>query len=167
MKLNSLHDLYLAELQDLYDAENQIIKALPKMAEEASSTDLRAALEEHLEQTREHVRRLEQVFRLHGEEAEGEKCEGVRGIIEEGKDMLKKDAAPMVRDAAIIGSAQRVEHYEMAGYGTVRTYAHLLGYDDQATLLQATLLEERGTDISLTDLAMMVNVDAIVGDSRN
>jgi ferritin-like metal-binding protein YciE len=161
MKLNSLHDLYLAELQDLYDAENQIIKALPKMAEEASSTDLRTALEEHLEQSREHVRRLEQVFRMHGEEVKSEKCEGVRGIIEEGKDMLKKDAAPMVRDAAIIGAAQRVEHYEMAAYGCVRTYAEELGHTEAARLLQQTLNEEGEADKLLTSIAEKRNVEAI------
>ena len=161
MKLNSLHDLYLAELQDLYDAEKQIVKALPKMAEEATSSDLRAALEEHLEQTREHVRRLEQVFRLHGEEAKGEKCEGIEGIIDEGKDVLKQDAAPMVKDAAIIASAQRVEHYEMAAYGCVRTYAEQMGHSEAARLLQQTLDEEGEADKVLTSIAQKRNAEAI------
>ncbi len=161
MKLNSLHDLYLAELKDLYNAEQQIEKALPKMADAATSPDLRNAFEQHLEQTREHVRRLEQIFQGLDESPKGSKCEGMKGIIEEGEDMMKEDAPEMVCDAALIASAQRVEHYEIAAYGTVRTYARQLGYQDAAQLLQRTLDEEGETDKKLTSIAeSRVNVEA-------
>ena len=153
MKLNSLRDLYVAELKDLYDAEHRIIKALPKMAEACSSPDLRNAFEQHLEQTRNHVNRLEQVFQMLNETAKGEKCKGIAGIIDEGEDMMDKDAAPSVGDASLIASAQRVEHYEIAAYGTVRTYARRLGFEDQAELLNQTLQEEGATDKKLTSLA--------------
>jgi ferritin-like metal-binding protein YciE len=153
MKLTSLHDLYLTELKDLYDAEHRIIKALPKMAEAASSPDLRNAFEEHLEQTRGQVTRLEQIFRRLDESPKGEKCKGIEGIIDEGEDMMDKDAPASVSDAALIASAQRVEHYEIAAYGTVRTYARQLGYEDQAQLLNETLQEEGETDKKLTRLA--------------
>ena len=161
MKLNSLRDLYIAELKDLYDAENRIVKALPKMAEAASSPDLRSAFEEHLQQTQGHVDRLEQVFRKLDETPKGDKCKGIVGIIDEGEDMMDKDAAPAVSDAALIASAQRVEHYEIAAYGTVRTFARRLGYEDQAQLLNQTLQEEGDTDKKLTSLAeSYVNEDA-------
>jgi len=153
MKLNSLHDLYIAELKDLYDAEHRIIKALPKMAEAANSPELRSAFQEHLEQTRIQAQRLEEIFQKLNESAKGEKCKGVAGIIDEGEDMMDKDAPPAVGDAALIGSAQRVEHYEIAAYGTVRTYARRLGFEDQAQLLQQTLEEESDTDKKLTSLA--------------
>ncbi len=153
MKLNSLHDLYIAELKDLYDAEHRIIKALPKMAEAASSPELRSAFQEHLEQTRTQAQRLEQIFQRLNESAKGEKCEGIEGIIDEGEDLMDKDAPPAVGDAALISSAQRVEHYEIAAYGTVRTYARRLGFEDQAQLLQKTLEEEAETDKKLTGLA--------------
>src|SRR5262245_43338626 len=116
MKFENLHDLYLNELRDMYHAENQIIKTLPKMIESANSNELRTALNTHLEQTRTHVDRLEQVFRLHNEEIKEEKCKGMQGIIDEGKDLAKHDENLDVRDAAIIASAQKVEHYEMASY---------------------------------------------------
>lgn len=162
MKLNSLHDLYVLELQDLYHAENQIIKALPKMAEESSSVELRNAFEEHLEQTKGHVRRLEEIFGMLGEKAKGEKCEGMAGIIDEGKDLMNQDAAPMVKDASLIAAAQRVEHYEIAAYGTVRTYAEQLGHKDAARLLQLTLDEEGETDKKLTAIAeSRINLDAV------
>src|SRR5690242_9552377 len=128
MKLETLHDLYLNELHDLYHAENQIIKALPKMIESSNSTELRNALANHLEQTRTHVDRLEQVFRLHNEEIKGEKCKGMQGIIDEGKDLVKHDDNLDVRDAAIIAACQKVEHYEMAGYGTARTWAEMMNH---------------------------------------
>jgi ferritin-like metal-binding protein YciE len=153
MKFNSLHDLYITELKDLYDAEHRIIKALPKMAEAANSPDLRSAFEEHLEQTRRHVDRLEQIFRRLDESPKGEKCKGVEGIIDEGEDMMAKDSPASVSDAALIASAQRVEHYEIAAYGTVRTFARQLGYDDQAQLLNETLQEEGETDKKLSRLA--------------
>lgn len=153
MKLNSLRDLYIAELKDLYDAENRILKALPKMAEAASSPDLRNAFEEHLEQSRGHVSRLEQVFQKLNETPKGEKCKGIVGIIDEGEDLMDEDAAPAVCDAALIASAQRVEHYEIAAYGTVRTFARRLGFSDQEQLLNQTLQEEGAADKKLTSLA--------------
>jgi ferritin-like metal-binding protein YciE len=153
MKLESLHDLYLAELKDLYDAENRIIKALPGMAKAANSPDLRNAFEEHLEQTRIHVDRLEQIFQKMDESPKGEKCKGLQGILDEGEDMMGEDAPPAVMDAALIAAAQRVEHYEIAVYGTVRTYARRLGHEDHASLLNETLQEEGETDKKLTELA--------------
>jgi len=146
MKLESLHDLYIAELKDIYDAENRIVKALPKMAENAKSPELRHAFEEHLAQTQTHVDRLEQIFQQMNEAPKGQKCKGIIGIIDEGEDMMDKDAPPAVNDAALIASAQRVEHYEIAAYGTVRTYARRLGFEDQAGLLNQTLQEESATD---------------------
>jgi len=161
MKLETLHDLYVNELRDLHHAENQIIKALPKMIESSNSTDLRNALANHLEQTRTHVERLEQVFRLHNEEIEDEKCKGMQGIIDEGKDLVKHDENLGVRDAAIIASAQKVEHYEMASYGTVRTWAEMMGHDEAARLLQQTLEEEEEADKKLTQIAMAINPVAV------
>ena len=153
MKLNSLRDLYIAELKDLYSGEQMIVKALPKMAEHASSQELRNAFEEHLEQTRTHVQRLEQIFEKLDESPKGQKCKGLDGIIDEGEDMMDKDSPPAVCDAALISAAQRVEHYEIAGYGTVRTFARRLGFEDQAELLNQTLQEEGATDKKLTSLA--------------
>jgi ferritin-like metal-binding protein YciE len=154
MKLDSLQQLYLYELKDIYNGEQQMLKALPKMAQTASSPELRAALEEHLEQTRGHVDRLEQIFRKLDEPAKGQKCKGLEGIISEGQEMVEdEDAPPAVADAAMIGAAQRVEHYEMAVYGTLRNYARRLGFEDQARLLQQTLQEEKETDQKLTTIA--------------
>ena len=161
MKIESLHDLYIKELHDLYDAENQIINALPKMIEASNSAQLRSALSEHLEQTRNQVARLEQVFRLHNEDVEGEKCDGMSGIISEGKDILKHDENLDVRDAGIIGAAQRVEHYEMAAYGTVRTWAEQMGHTQAAELLQQTLDEEGEADKRLSEIAMSLNIEAV------
>jgi ferritin-like metal-binding protein YciE len=153
MKLNSLHDLYVTELKDLYDAENRIIKALPKMAEAASSPELKNAFEEHLQQTRNQAMRLEQIFQKLDESPKGQKCKGLEGIIDEGEDLMDEDAPPAVCDAALIAAAQRVEHYEIAAYGTVRTFARRLGYQDQELLLNETLQEEGETDKKLTRLA--------------
>jgi ferritin-like metal-binding protein YciE len=153
MKLNSLQDLYLSELKDLYDAEHRIVKALPKMAEAASSPDLRNAFNEHLGQTRNQVSRLEQIFQMLGEPAKAKKCKGMEGIIDEGEEMMDGNAPLAVRDAALIASAQRVEHYEIAAYGSCRTFAMRLGLPDQARLLQQTLDEEGATDRKLTGLA--------------
>ncbi|PWU03056.1 MAG: ferritin-like domain-containing protein [Terriglobia bacterium] len=153
MKLNSLKDLYVMELKDLYNGEQQIIKSLPKMAENASSPELRSAFEQHLEETRTHVDRLEQIFEKLDESPKGQKCKGIEGIIDEGEDMMDEDAPPAVCDAALISSAQRVEHYEIAGYGTARTYARRLGFEDHAQLLNQTLQEEGETDKKLTSLA--------------
>jgi ferritin-like metal-binding protein YciE len=161
MALESLHDLYVDELRDLYNAENQLLKALPKMAKAASDPGLRAAFEEHLAVTRGQVDRLDRIFKRLGERATGKKCMAMEGLIDEGKEMMEEDAPPAVLDAALIAAAQRVEHYEMAGYGCVRTYARLLGYDDAADLLQETLDEEGDADKALTELAeTVINVEA-------
>lgn len=165
MKAHSLRELFIAELRDLYDAEHQLTKALPKMAESASSSELREAFEEHLEQTRNHVSRLEKIFANLGEKAKPEKCKGMEGLLKEGSDLLKEDDIdPEVKDAAIISAAQRVEHYEIAGYGTVRTFAELLGEDEAVTVLEETLQEEKEADQKLTELAEQINVDANQGD---
>jgi ferritin-like metal-binding protein YciE len=153
MKINSLQELYITELKDLYDGEHRIIKALPKMAEAANSPDLRNAFQKHLEQTRGHVDRLEQIFQMMNEAPKGQKCKGLEGIIDEGENMMDADAPPAVGDAALIASGQRVEHYEIAAYGTVRTYARRLGYPEHAQLLDKTLQEEGETDKLLTSLA--------------
>jgi ferritin-like metal-binding protein YciE len=161
MKLESLHDLYMCELRDLYSAEDQILKALPKMIEKAESTELRNALQSHLEETRGHVSRLNQVFEMHGEEAKKQKCKGMQGVLEEGDEMVGKDATPVVRDAAIISACQRVEHYEIAAYGTVRTYAEQMGQERAAAVLQETLDEEVAADETLTEIARdRVNIEA-------
>jgi len=160
VKVNSLDDLYLKQLRDLYDAEQQLIKALPKMAEAAASEELRQGFEEHLEQTRGHAQRLETIFEGLGEKPKGERCKGMEGLVKEGSEALEEDLQPDTRDAAIIAAAQKVEHYEIAGYGTVRTYANLLGETEAARLLEATLDEEKETDLKLTQLAEQINVEA-------
>ena len=161
MKLRSLHDLYVHELQDLYSAENQILKALPKMAEQASTSELRAAFEDHLQQTREHVSRLDRIFERLNVSSKGDKCEGMKGIISEGENLMDEDSDESVCDAGLISSAQKVEHYEMAGYGSVRTYAQQLGYQEDSTLLQRTLDEEGEADKKLTRIAeSRVNIEA-------
>lgn len=161
MKLESLHDLFLNELRDLYDAEKRLVKTLPKMAEASSTPELRDAIQEHLTQTQEHVVRLERIFAFVNEEPKSETCEGIKGIIDEGEDVTGDAKDPRVRDAAIIGSAQKVEHYEIASYGTVRTYARILGLEEAATLLQQTLGEENEADKRLTGIAeRQVNVQA-------
>jgi len=153
MKLESLKDLYREQLKDLYSAETQLLDALPKMAEAASAPDLKRAFSEHLRQTQEHVRRLERVFDELGERPQGHTCEGMKGLIREGEEMMAMKGDPAVLDAGLIAAAQRVEHYEIAGYGTVRTYAELLGHDGHMTLLERTLDEEEQTDELLTRLA--------------
>ena len=153
MKINSLHDLYLTELKDLYDAESRIAKALPKMAGAANSEELRQAFEQHLSQTRRHVERLDEIFQELDESPQGQKCKGVRGILDEGEDLMDEDAPAAVADAALIGTAQRVEHYEIAAYSAVRTYAGRLGFADHARLLNETLQEEGETGKKLTSLA--------------
>jgi ferritin-like metal-binding protein YciE len=163
MAINSLHELYIQQLRDLYDAENQLVKALPKMAEAANSDELRQGFEEHLEQTKEHVQRLETIFEKLGEKPKGEKCKGMEGLVKEGSEVLEEDMQEDVKDAAIIAAAQRVEHYEIAGYGTVRTYANLLGEDEATSLLEKTLDEEKETDDKLTQLAEDINVEAEEG----
>jgi ferritin-like metal-binding protein YciE len=155
MEINSLQDLYLVELKDLYDAENRIIKALPEMVQAAQSPELKSALEEHLQQTRNQAARLEQIFNSLNESPKGQKCKGVIGILDEGDDMVDEteDSPPAVIDAALIASAQRVEHYEIAAYGTVRTWAMRLGRTEDARLLNETLQEEGQADKKLTALA--------------
>ncbi len=167
MELNDLQDLYTSELKDLYSAENQILKALPAMIKAASSDELKSAFEEHLSQTEEQVKRLETIFGKLGEKPSGKVCHGMQGVIEEGKEMIKEDATPEVKDAGLISAAQRVEHYEMAGYGSVRTYADMLGDKDAAKLLQTTLEEEAQTDKKLSQLAnSLINVKATAGAGR-
>jgi ferritin-like metal-binding protein YciE len=162
VKVNSLQELYVDELKDLYDAENQIIKALPKMIDAASSEELQNALTEHLEVTREQAKRIEQIFQNMGEKLKAEKCKGMEGVIKEGAEILSEDMDENVKDAAIISAAQRVEHYEMAGYGCARTYARLIGDKEGAKLLQTTLNEEGETDKKLTKLAISaINVAAL------
>ena len=153
MKLESLKDLYLEQLRDLYSAETQLLDALPKIADAASAPDLKKAFSDHLRQTQEHVRRLERIFSTLGERPSGHTCEGMKGLIREGEHMLQMEGEPAVLDAGLIAAAQRVEHYEIAGYGTVRTYAELLGHDDQVALLERTLDEEEQADELLTRLA--------------
>lgn len=161
MKMETLQELYVEQLKDVYDAENQILKALPKMAKTATHEELKAAFEQHLEQTQEHVSRLEQIFEELGEKSKGKKCEAMKGLIEEGKQMMEEDADEDVMDAGLICAAQKIEHYEIATYGCLRTYAEMLGFDDQADLLQETLDEEKDTDDNLTELAVsVINVEA-------
>jgi len=151
--MESLRDLYIEELKDLYSAENQILKALPKMAKKASSERLRAAFEEHLEVTRGQVERLDTIFGDLERSPRGKRCKGMAGLIEEGADLMGEEAEADIRDAALIGSAQKVEHYEIAAYGTVRTYAERLGLDKHSRLLQETLDEEGRSDHTLTEIA--------------
>ncbi len=160
MKIDNLQKLYVEELRDLHSAERQIIQALPRMIKAASSPDLKAAFEEHLEVTREQLARLDQIFDGLGKRGTGKKCKGMEGVIAEGKELLEEDIAPEVLDAALIAAAQHVEHYEIAGYGTARTHAELLGETEAARLLQRTLDEEADTDKKLTALAQKVNVEA-------
>jgi ferritin-like metal-binding protein YciE len=163
-KLKSLDDLLVHELQDIYNAEGQILKALPKMIKAASHPELQGALEEHLEQTEGQVERLNQVFKLLGVPAKGKRCEGMAGLIEEGKKVMEEDAEPAVMDAALIAAAQKVEHYEIAAYGCVCTYAEMLGYDEAHELLGQNLDEEEATDERLTALAeSVINVEAEEG----
>jgi ferritin-like metal-binding protein YciE len=168
MALESLQELYIEQLRDLYSAERQILDALPKMIKATSHAELRNAFERHLNQTQEQVRRLEQIGQRAKQRLDGHKCKGMEGLLEEGADVMKERADSDVLDAALIAAAQRVEHYEMAGYGCARTYARLLGLDDDAKLLQRTLDEEGDTDHKLTDLAeRVINIEALTGDARS
>ncbi|MEO8484608.1 MAG: ferritin-like domain-containing protein [Acidobacteriota bacterium] len=160
----SLHDLFLDELRDLYDAEKQLIKALPKMAKKATSRDLRVAIESHLEETRTHVDRLEQAFEMLEEKPRGKHCAGIAGIVEEASEVLSEDVDESALDAAIIAGGQRAEHYEMAAYGSVMAWAKALGHEEIATLLSDTLNEEKAADAKLTELAEGgINTDAADG----
>ena len=161
MEMKNLQDLYVDELRDLYSAENQLVKALPKMAKAATDEQLKTGFLDHLEQTKGHVERLTKIFDKLGEKPTGKKCKAMEGLIEEGKEMIEEDAEPEVKDAGLIAAAQRVEHYEIAGYGTVRAYARVLGDEAAAKLLQETLDEEGATDKKLTKLAeSVINLEA-------
>jgi ferritin-like metal-binding protein YciE len=161
VKLKTMDDLFLDSLRDLYDAEKQITKVLPKMSKAASSDDLKAAFEQHLQVTKRQVERLEQIFTQLDEKPGGKKCAAMEGLIEEGAELIQEGKPSSILDAGLIGAAQKVEHYEMAGYGTARTFATLLGHTEAAQLLQETLEEEKETDQQLTELAeSVVNEDA-------
>jgi ferritin-like metal-binding protein YciE len=167
LKLDSLRDLLVEQLRDLYSAETQLVEALPKMAEAASSRALKSAFEHHLDQTREHVSRLKDIFGEIGEKASGETCEAMKGLIKEGEILLHAEGDPDVRDAGLIGAAQRVEHYEIAGYGTARSLAQRLGDSQIAETLQLTLNEEAEADKKLTSIAEgQVNISAASGQRR-
>jgi ferritin-like metal-binding protein YciE len=164
MPKESLRELYVNELKDLYSAETQLVKALPKMAKASSNAMLRQGFEEHLRQTSEHVSRLEQIFDALGEKPTGKKCLGMEGLVKEGAETISDDYEDALMDAAIIGAAQRVEHYEIAGYGTVRALAELLGENEHVSLLEQTLNEEKETDEKLTQLAEQINSQAGGGE---
>lgn len=166
-KLKSLRDLYVEQLQDLHSAELQLTKALPAMVEAATDPTLRSAFEQHLEQTKVHVERLEGICQKLAVSPKGHTCKAMKGLIAEGKEVVKHDAEPAVRDAGLIAAAQRVEHYEIAGYGCVRTYAEILGDTETMELLQQTLDEEGSTDHRLTEIASTLNLiaDAMPGEN--
>ena len=162
MKLDSLQKLFVEELRDVYNAEQQLLKALPKMAKSASSDELKQAFEDHLGETKEQVERLEQIFKELNEKAKGKTCHAMKGLVEEGSEILEEDGEESVLDAGIIAAAQKIEHYEIATYGTLRTWANLLGQDDAAEMLQQTLDEEGDTDKRLNELAEdIVNPEAL------
>jgi len=166
MPEQGLKELFIDEIKDLYNAENQLVKALPKMAKAFGSSELKAGFEEHLEQTRSHVERLETIFSELGENPKGKRCKGMEGLVEEGAEAIEEyDGA--VRDAALIGGAQRVEHYEIAGYGTVIAMAKQLGESAHAGLLEQTLEEERQTDAKLTSLSKKINPTAVDATDRS
>jgi ferritin-like metal-binding protein YciE len=164
MKLNTLHDLLVEELKDLHSAESQLIRALPKMAAAASSDELRDAFEAHLEETHHQLERLDQIFERLELKAGRKKCKAMEGLIEEGKDTIAEDAEPMVHDAALIAAAQRIEHYEIAGYGCARAFAMMLGDQETANLLDESLQEEAAADEKLTEVALSgINQRAAAG----
>ena len=166
-KLKNLHDLFVEQLQDLYSAETQLVKALPHMAKAAEDDSLREAFEEHLDQTKVHVERLESIFERLDEDSKGRPCKAMKGLVAEGEEMIKEKAEPAVKDAGLIAAAQRVEHYEIASYGCVRTYAEILGDLESAQVLQTTLDEEAETDKKLTDLAGSLNLEAEAADTES
>jgi ferritin-like metal-binding protein YciE len=166
-EMDSLKELYVEGLKDLYSAENQILKGLPRMIKAAKHPQLKRAFTKHEAQTRRQVKRLERICKELGETPRGKKCVGMEGLIEEAKELLAEKPEPNVLDAGLISAAQHVEHYEMAGYGTCRTWARLLGYENQAQLLQQTLDEEQATDLLLTDIATsQINIDAEVAEDE-
>ena len=162
MSLRTMEDLLVHELKDLYNAENQIVKALPKMAKAANSSELQKAFEDHLEETKNQVQRLEEIFQQLELPLRGKKCKAMEGLLEEGKDVVDEDAEPHVKDAALIAAAQKVEHYEIASYGTAQAFAKLLGHETIAELLHQTLEEEKNADVKLTQLAeTAINMEAV------
>ena len=161
MEMDTLKDLFLEELKDVYHAEGQLVKALPKMAKKADSAELKAAFQQHLEETKVHQQRVEKVFGLFDEKAKAKVCKAMQGIVEEGKETMEEDMDADVMDAALIAAAQRAEHYEIAAYGTLRTYAKLLGEAEASRILQSILDEEGATDKKLTRLAEKINVEAV------
>jgi ferritin-like metal-binding protein YciE len=164
MELESLKDLFVEELKDIYNAENQLVKALPKMAKAANSPELKKAFETHLEETKGQIERLDQIFENLGEKSRGPKCKGMEGLIEEGKHIMEEDAEPEVTDAGLICAAQKVEHYEIAGYGCLKTWAETLDEKEIVKLLEKTLNEEKETDKKLTELAEeTINIEAMAG----
>jgi ferritin-like metal-binding protein YciE len=166
-EMDSLRELYVEGIKDLYSAENQILKGLPRMIKAASHTQLKRAFTKHEAETRKQVKRLEQIARELGEKPTGKKCVGMEGLIQEARELLAEKPEPNVLDAGLISAAQHVEHYEMAGYGTCRTWARLLGYEKQAQLLQQTLDEEQATDLLLTEIATsQINIDAEEADDE-
>jgi ferritin-like metal-binding protein YciE len=164
--LKTLRDLLVDELRDLHNAESQLVKALPKMAKAASNEELREGFQEHLEQTREHVDRLDRCFKILGANAKGKTCHAMKGLVEEGTEAIETEAPDAIRDANLIGAAQRVEHYEIAAYGTARAFAETIGETKVADLLQTTLDEEGETDKKLTELAETVNAEASSSDEE-
>ena len=166
MTKETLRELYVEELKDIFSAENQLTKALPKMVKAASSEELREGFEDHLEQTKVHVERLEQVFEMLEESPGGKKCLGMEGLIKEGAEVIGEDFEDDVKDSALIAAAQRVEHYEIAAYGTVAAYADVLGETEQASLLRETLQEEKDTDEKLTELASEINANTEEGEGE-
>lgn len=159
-KISTPRDLLIEELKDLYSAENQLLMALPNMAKAATSEELRAAFETHLEETEGQVRRLEHIGEQLGESMKGKQCKAMEGLVEEGKEIMEEDMAPAILDLALIGAAQKVEHYEIAGYGTARTLAEIAGEEEIAKVLQETLDEEGNTDKLLTQIASELNLEA-------
>jgi ferritin-like metal-binding protein YciE len=160
MEMASLKDLMIEELKDLYSAEKQITTALPKMIKAASASELKKAFKDHLAQTEKQIERLDEIFVKLDEKSGGKKCKGMEGVIADGAELLEEEAEPEVLDAGLIGAAQHVEHYEIAGYGCAKTYANLLGFKDIAKLLEQTLAEEKETDKLLTKIAESINVEA-------
>jgi len=167
MPEKGLKDLYIDELKDLYNAENQLVKALPKMAKAASSDELRQGFEAHLEQTRGHVQRLEKIFESLEENPKGKKCVGMEGLVNEGSEIMEEDFEGALMDAALIGAAQRVEHYEIAAYGTASEFAKILGESKHVSLLEETLQEEKETDEKLAKLAEEINPQANEGTEQS
>jgi ferritin-like metal-binding protein YciE len=163
-KITTLEEAYVEQLRDIYSAETQLVKALPKMAKAANDEELKNGFEEHLEQTKEHVSRLEEIFEELDEKPTGKKCAAMAGLVAEGQETISEDATPEVKDAMLIAAAQRIEHYEIAAYGTVKTFANLLGHEDAAKILEETLQEEVDTDEKLTQAAESINMEAAKGE---